>query len=70
MYLVHDETINPKRQALTFLSASMIKISEEELKSINKTSIPLRDGSGYIGYLEGIHMLHCVVGIPVKTPTL
>lgn len=28
---------------------------------MNKTSIVLRDGSGYVGYLESIHMLHCVV---------
>lgn len=39
----------------------MIKISDEELRSMNKTSIALRDGSGYIGYLETLHMLHCVV---------
>ncbi|KAI0878355.1 hypothetical protein GGS24DRAFT_518143 [Hypoxylon argillaceum] len=42
------------------LRSSMIRISEEELKRMNKTSIRLRDGSGYVGYLEAIHMLHCV----------
>lgn len=43
------------------LSGGIIKISEDELKKLNKTSIPLQDGSGYIAYLEAIHMLHCVV---------
>lgn len=42
------------------LRSSMIKLSAEEMRRMNKTSIPLRDGSGYIGYLESIHMLHCV----------
>ncbi|KAK2606714.1 hypothetical protein N8I77_005445 [Diaporthe amygdali] len=40
--------------------ASMIRVSEDELKTMNKTSIALRDGSGYIAYLETLHMLHCV----------
>lgn len=31
---------------------------------MNKTSVTLRDGSGYAGYLETFHMLHCVVGDP------
>ncbi|KAJ9248631.1 hypothetical protein DTO207G8_7267 [Paecilomyces variotii] len=42
------------------LRGGIIKISEDELKKLNKTSIPLQDGSGYIAYLEAIHMLHCV----------
>lgn len=40
----------------------MVKITEDELRRMNKTSIELRDGTGYIGYLESHHMLHCVVG--------
>ncbi|KAK6835050.1 hypothetical protein PG987_009744 [Apiospora arundinis] len=40
------------------LRSSMIKLSKEEIRSMNATSIALRDGSGYIGYLESIHMLH------------
>lgn len=28
---------------------------------MGKTSLALKDGSGYIGYLETFHMLHCVV---------
>ncbi|GAD97500.1 hypothetical protein AN7265.2 [Paecilomyces variotii No. 5] len=42
------------------LRGGIVKISEDELRRLNKTSIPLRDGSGYIAYLEAIHMLHCV----------
>ena len=32
---------------------------------MNKTSIALKDGSGYLGYLEAHHMLHCVVCKPL-----
>ncbi|KAH8434518.1 oxidase ustYa family protein [Aspergillus melleus] len=42
------------------LRGGMVKISEDELRKMNKTSIELKDGSGYLGYLETIHMLHCV----------
>lgn len=36
------------------------------MRRMNKTSIALRDGSGYIGYLEFVHMLHCVVSDPLE----
>lgn len=39
----------------------MIRLTEEEMRKMNKTSVRLRDGSGYVGYIEAIHMLHCVV---------
>ncbi|GAB1318517.1 hypothetical protein MFIFM68171_08727 [Madurella fahalii] len=42
------------------LRSSMIRLSEEEMRKMNKTSVALRDGSGYVGYIEAIHMLHCV----------
>ena len=38
----------------------MVRLTEDEMLSMNKTSVALRDGSGYIGYLESYHMLHCV----------
>lgn len=41
--------------------ASMIRLSKDEMARMNKTSIALKDGTGYIGYLETLHMLHCVV---------
>lgn len=31
------------------------------MREMNRTSSALRDGSGYAGYLEAYHMLHCVV---------
>ncbi|KAI1120825.1 hypothetical protein F5Y10DRAFT_289256 [Nemania abortiva] len=42
------------------LRSSMLIISQDELEKMNKSSIALRDGSGYVGYLEAHHMLHCV----------
>ncbi|KAK4190588.1 hypothetical protein QBC35DRAFT_471745 [Podospora australis] len=42
------------------LRSSTSMLSEDEMRRMNKTSIMLQDGSGYIGYLEAIHMLHCV----------
>jgi len=43
----------------------MIRISEEEMRRMNKTSVTLKDGSGYVGYLEALHQLHCVVRSPL-----
>ncbi|KAK0609935.1 hypothetical protein B0T17DRAFT_629454 [Bombardia bombarda] len=42
------------------LRSTMVKISNEEMERMNKTSITMKDGSGYLGYLEAHHMLHCV----------
>ncbi|KAK4158739.1 hypothetical protein QBC43DRAFT_223636 [Cladorrhinum sp. PSN259] len=42
------------------LSPSVIRITESEMRKMNKTSVAIRDGSGYLGYIEAIHMLHCV----------
>ncbi|KAK4655124.1 hypothetical protein QC762_404494 [Podospora pseudocomata] len=42
------------------LRSSMIRLSADEMRKMNKTSVMLKDGSGYVGYLEAIHMLHCV----------
>ncbi|KAI0189057.1 hypothetical protein F4808DRAFT_454100 [Astrocystis sublimbata] len=42
------------------LRATMVKVSEDEMRMMNKTSIQMKDGSGYLGYLEAHHMLHCV----------
>ncbi|KXH44566.1 hypothetical protein CNYM01_09527 [Colletotrichum nymphaeae SA-01] len=39
----------------------MLRFSEDEMNRMQKTSLALKDGSGYIGYLESFHMLHCVV---------
>ncbi|KXH63788.1 hypothetical protein CSAL01_00046 [Colletotrichum salicis] len=41
--------------------AFMLRFSEDEMNRMQKTSLALKDGSGYIGYLESFHMLHCVV---------
>lgn len=37
---------------------------------MKKQSIALQDGTGYIGYLETLHMLHCVVRIGTIAPWL
>ncbi|KAI0186505.1 hypothetical protein EV127DRAFT_371071 [Xylaria flabelliformis] len=42
------------------LRSTMVKISKNEMTRMNKTSIAMKDGSGYLGYLEAHHMLHCV----------
>lgn len=42
-------------------TAFMLRLSEDEMNKMGKTSLALKDGSGYIGYLESFHMLHCVV---------
>ncbi|KAI1325442.1 hypothetical protein F5Y16DRAFT_401443 [Xylariaceae sp. FL0255] len=44
----------------SLLRSTTIRVSEAELQSVNESSIPLLDGSGYVGYLEVHHLLHCV----------
>ena len=39
-------------------------VSEDDLKQINQTSVPLADGTGYIVGIEAFHELHCLVGNP------
>jgi len=35
-------------------------VSEEDIKSVNRSSIALADGSGYLATLEVFHQLHCL----------
>jgi uncharacterized protein (UPF0216 family) len=44
-----------------FPQDSIIRLSEEEMLKMNKTSLALKDGSGYIVELAAYHELHCVV---------
>ena len=43
------------------LANNNIRLSKDELKKLNKTSIELHDGSGYLGELGVYHHLHCLV---------
>jgi hypothetical protein len=46
------------------LKNSNIRISADELKRLNRTSIQLQDGSGdYFGGLSAHHHLHCLVSL-------
>ncbi|KAI1656177.1 hypothetical protein F4813DRAFT_136605 [Daldinia decipiens] len=42
------------------LRSTLIRVTKEEMLKMNKTSVRLLDGSGYVGYLEAFHLLHCV----------
>lgn len=44
----------------------MIRLNEGEMRAMNKTSVALKDGSGYAGYLESFHMLHWVVSSDMR----
>ena len=37
-----------------------IRVQKEDLDKINRTSIPLADGSGYLASLDVFHQIHCV----------
>jgi len=39
---------------------SNIRVTEEELRKLNRTSIQLADGNGYMANLDVHHQLHCV----------
>lgn len=38
-----------------------IRLTEEEMQEMNRTSIALKDGSGYLAELGVYHQIHCVV---------
>ena len=38
-----------------------IRVSAEELEKINRTSVHLPEGGGFMAWLEIFHELHCVV---------
>lgn len=40
-----------------------LKIYPEEMSKLGRTSLKMRDGSGYLGVLGVYHELHCVVSI-------
>ncbi|KAI0102797.1 hypothetical protein GGR51DRAFT_573823 [Nemania sp. FL0031] len=42
------------------LRPTLLRMTEEDMVKMNKTSLALLDGSGYVGYLEAFHMLHCL----------
>ncbi|KAI1137266.1 hypothetical protein F5Y05DRAFT_419716 [Hypoxylon sp. FL0543] len=42
------------------LRSTLLRMTKEEMIKMNKTSLALLDGSGYVGYLESLHMLHCL----------
>ncbi|MCJ1420489.1 hypothetical protein MMC32_006846 [Xylographa parallela] len=42
------------------LEGPNIVVSSEDLKDINRTSIELADGSGYLGTLSVFHQIHCL----------
>ena len=43
------------------LGPTSIRVSKETLDRINRTSVPLLDGSGYMAGLDVYHQLHCLV---------
>ncbi|PHH63511.1 hypothetical protein CDD81_5792 [Ophiocordyceps australis] len=42
------------------LGPTAVKVSKETLDKINRTSVPLLDGSGYMAALDVYHQLHCL----------
>ncbi|KAF2205680.1 hypothetical protein GQ43DRAFT_406962 [Delitschia confertaspora ATCC 74209] len=42
------------------LAPTAIRVSEETMKRINRTSIRIKDGSGYFVTLDVYHQLHCL----------
>lgn len=45
------------------LEPTAIKVDHETLERINRTSVPLLDGSGYMAALDVFHQLHCLVSL-------
>lgn len=49
------------------LSNISIRVSGEELKTRNQTSVELPEGGGYMAWLGVSHQLHCIVSIQFST---
>ena len=47
-------------EGLRNLKGQNLVISGDDLKAINRTSIALADGSGYLATLDVFHELHCL----------
>lgn len=45
------------------LGPTSIRVNKETLDRINRTSVPLLDGSGYMAGLDVYHQLHCLVSL-------
>lgn len=43
------------------LEHNNMRLTEDELKRMNRTALELSDGSGYFGQLSAYHHLHCLV---------
>ncbi|KAI0534496.1 hypothetical protein GGR58DRAFT_520254 [Xylaria digitata] len=50
------------------LRSTLLRMTKKEMIKMNRTSLALLDGSGYVGYLESFHMLHCLSHHPEQYP--
>ena len=48
---------------LRLLKNNNIRLTEEELKKLNMTSVKLNDNTGYYGQISVYHHLHCLVSV-------
>lgn len=49
---------------LSGLSVGIVKINDQDLKMLGRTSYQMYDGSGYLASVSMFHQLHCLVRIP------
>ena len=60
---------NCKRDRANDTPATNLRISDDDLTKLNRTSLPLADGKGdYWASMEVYHHLHCLVRIPSIFP--
>ena len=52
-----------KVKILILCLVQLITIDEADLKAINRSSIPVPDGSGYLAMLDVFHEIHCLYAV-------
>lgn len=50
----------------TLLNNTIVEVTADELRAVNKTSLQLEGNGNYLAYLEVYHQLHCVVGLAAR----
>lgn len=50
--------------SLSVFLVGIVKINDQDLKMLGRTSYQMYDGSGYLASVSMFHQLHCLVRIP------
>lgn len=67
-FWILDSEVPAKTVANSYVDDNLV-VQEDDLIKIDKSSVPLRDGSGYLSGLGVMHQLHCLVSLEQNPST-